>query len=81
MRAQHTPGQMTWKRRADGSLFYVIGDHKTGPHAQGDIYIDMPIEPPGRLRFAWNVYRIYRGANRSRKTALHHAWKAFRQPN
>lgn len=45
------------------------------------IHIDMPIEPPGRLRFAWNVYRIYRGANRSRKTALHQAWKAFRQPN
>lgn len=45
------------------------------------IHIDMPIEPPGRLRFAWNVYRIYRGANRSRMTALRHAWQAFRQAN
>lgn len=49
----HTQGRMTWKRRPDGSLFYVIGDHKTGPHAQGDIYIceaDL-----SRLAACWNA--------------------------
>jgi hypothetical protein len=31
---------MKWKRRPDGSLLYVIGDHKAGSHAQGDIHIE-----------------------------------------
>lgn len=33
------------------------------------------------IRFAFSVYRLYRSANCSRKTALHQAWQAFRQAN
>lgn len=53
MTAQHAPGRMNWKRRQDGSLFYVIGDHKTGPHAQGDIYIDE--DGMRRIAACWNA--------------------------
>jgi hypothetical protein len=44
---------MTWKRRPDGSLLYVIGDHKAGPHAQGDIYIEEA--DLRRLAACWNA--------------------------
>ena len=53
MSEKHTPGRMTWKRRPDGSLYYVIGDHKTGPHAQGDIYIEEA--DLRRLVACWNA--------------------------
>ena len=53
MSEKHTPGRMTWKRRPDGSLYYVIGDHKTGSHAQGDIYIEEA--DLRRLVACWNA--------------------------
>lgn len=50
---KHTRGLMSWLKRDDGSLIYIIGDHKTGPHAQGDIHIgeaDMR-----RIAACWNA--------------------------
>ena len=38
--SKHTDGKMRWSKRNDGSLIYIIGDHKVGAHAQGDIYIN-----------------------------------------
>jgi len=49
----HTNGQMRWEKRPDGSLYYVIGDHKTGSHAQGDIYIGE--DDLRRLTACWNA--------------------------
>lgn len=53
MSEKHTEGRMTWRRRDDGSLIYIIGDPKTGPHAQGDIYISE--DDLRRLVACWNA--------------------------
>jgi len=37
MKALHTPAPWTYGVRTDGSIWLSIGDHKTGPHHQGDI--------------------------------------------
>lgn len=42
------------------------------------ITVDVPIEPPSRLRMALNTYAIFRRANRPRREALGHAWRAFK---
>jgi hypothetical protein len=44
---------MTWKRRPDKSLLYVIGDHEAGAHAQGDIHIEEA--DLRRLAACWNA--------------------------
>lgn len=51
--ATHTPGRMTWMRRPDASLIYVIRDHKAGSHAQGDIHINEA--NLRRLAACWNA--------------------------
>jgi len=53
MNTQHTQGRMTWKRRPDKSLLYVIGDHEAGAHAQGDIHIEEA--DLRRLAACWNA--------------------------
>lgn len=42
------------------------------------ISVDVPIEPPGRLRMALDTYATYRRANRPRREALGHAWRALK---
>lgn len=51
--SEHTNGRMSWIRRKDGSLIYVIGNPKNGPHAQGDIYIGE--DDLRRMTAAWNA--------------------------
>ena len=50
---KHTQGRMTWKRRPDGSLIYVIGAPNDGPHAQGDIFISEA--DLRRIAACWNA--------------------------
>ena len=38
--AAATPGEMTYGIRHDESAWFSIGNHRTGPHIQGDIYCD-----------------------------------------
>jgi len=49
----YTEGRMTWHRRKDGSLIYVIGNVTFGPHAQGDIYINEA--DLRRIAACWNA--------------------------
>lgn len=42
------------------------------------ITVDVPIKLPSRLRMALNSYATYRRANRPRREALGHAWRAFK---
>jgi len=37
MEAKHTPGPWLYGVRPDGSIWLSLGDHKTGPHYQGDL--------------------------------------------
>jgi len=53
MSAKHTQGRMQWRGRSDGSLIYIIGDHETGEHAQGDIHISEP--NLRRIAACWNA--------------------------
>lgn len=38
--AAATPGEMTYGIRSDDSAWFSIGNHRAGPHIQGDIYCD-----------------------------------------
>lgn len=38
--AAATPGEMTYGIRSDESAWFSIGNPRTGPHIQGDIYCD-----------------------------------------
>jgi len=45
--------RMSYLKRKDGSLIYIIGDYKNGYHAQGDIYIGE--DDLRRLVACWNA--------------------------
>lgn len=54
LHAAATPGEMSYGVRSDATIWFSIGDPKSGPHIQGDVEID-----EGNLKYLTSLHKAW----------------------